>query len=695
MKQLVIIQDSASVDGAMEKLKYRADIDGLRAIAVIGVLLFHAGLSFTGGFVGVDIFFVISGFLITSLILQAQQEDRFSIREFLARRIRRLMPAALAMTTVTLAIGYYCLIPNDYDKLAESAIAQMTLVSNVYFANSFDYFAGPAELVPLLHTWSLALEEQFYLLFPLLLIACRKCSRKKLVAILSGLTMFSFGLNLWAMNLYPTEAFFLLPMRAWELLLGALLVFVPKLKPSQQTLAECGSVISLAVIASTFFLYSKETLFPGSAALWPCLGTAGLIYFNNIGRQFRTHIAKYLETPALTYIGKISYSLYLWHWPIMVYLRYTNRLELEIPVALLGLALSFLAGSISYHFIESPFRLRRFLPTQKRLILTSSLFSLLIIGTGAGISEWDGLPARWTPQITSILGTAKSPVRYIRNSVWDPQLDQLPTIGSEQVLPDQPRLLVWGDSHAMVLGDVCSSLARQHNISGFIATRGGTLPVLDTYRIFDREDTLIWNEGVMDFIVRHEITHVIMAARWSDNIEGHASGLNKFLITDDQTPEVNKESARQVFQRNLLGTLQKLNDLGIRVWLMEQVPLQHHDPIYEVVTALRTESPLPRGVSEHLHADRQKHVRSIFDYLRDSNLSNVTIFDPAPAIFTHDGHARYMEDDTLFYVDHDHLSHAGAQRFIGPLLEPFFHEMVNELDQQNERNGSSGANLPQ
>ena len=205
----------------MEKLKYRADLDGLRAVAVIGVLLFHAGLSFTGGFVGVDVFFVLSGFLITSLILQAQQENRFSIREFLARRIRRLMPAALAMAIATLAMGYWCLIPNDYDKLAVSAIAQMTLVSNVYFANSFDYFAGPAELVPLLHTWSLALEEQFYLLFPLLLIACRNCSRNRLMVILSGLTLLSFGLNLWAMNLYQTEAFFLLPMRAWELLLGA------------------------------------------------------------------------------------------------------------------------------------------------------------------------------------------------------------------------------------------------------------------------------------------------------------------------------------------------------------------------------------------------------------------------------------------------------------------------------------------
>ena len=662
----------ALADKAMEKLKYRADIDGLRAIAVIGVLLFHAGISFTGGFVGVDIFFVISGFLITNLILQAQRNNRFSIRVFLGRRVRRLMPAALVMTTSTLLVGYWWLVPDDYDKLAESAIAQIALVSNIYFANSFNYFAGPAELVPLLHTWSLALEEQFYLLFPLLLIFCRHCSPKKLCVILAFLTVLSFGLNLWIMNIYPTKAFFLLPMRAWELLLGALLVFVPKLKSAQRSLAEWGSCLSLTGILFTFFAYSKETVFPGIAALWPCLATVGLIYFNS-GHQFKTRISRILEVPTLTYIGKISYSLYLWHWPIMVYLRYINRFELGTSVALFGLALSFLAGAISYHFIETPFRLGHLLPNQKRLILTSSTFSLLILATGAGISEWDGLPERWGDKVTSILKTAKSPVRYMRNSVWDPQLDQLPPIGSSQILPGHPRLLVWGDSHAMVMGDVCSRLAKQHDISGFIATRGGTMPVLDTYRAYDRDDTLIWHEGVLDFIRRQKITHVIMAARWSDNIEGNATGLNKFLITDDQTSEISKASAQQAFQRNLINTLRQLNKLGIRVWLMEQVPLQQHDPIYEIVTALRTNQPTPLGVSEKKHLQRQINVRRI---LRSLKLPNVTVFDPASTIFTNDGYARLTEDNTLFYTDHDHLSHAGAERFIRPLLKPIFEEMA-------------------
>ena len=191
-------------------------------------------------------------------------------------------------------------------------------------------------------------------------------------------------------------------------------------------------------------------------------------------------------------------------------------------------------------------------------------------------------------------------------------MDQLPAIGSTQILPNRPRLLVWGDSYAMVMGDVCSSLARQHDISGFIAVRGGTMPVLDTYRGFDRDDTPIWRtKECLDLISRHKITHIIMAARWSDNIEGNATGLNKFLITDDQTLEISKASAQQVFQRNLINTLQQLNDRGIRVWLMEQIPLQQHDPIHEIVTALRTKpTGLLLAYSEK-HAERQINVRRI------------------------------------------------------------------------------------
>lgn len=652
----------------MEKLKYRADIDGLRAVAVIGVLLFHAGLSFSGGFIGVDIFFVISGFLITSLILKAQSEDRFSMRVFLGRRIRRLMPAALLMTTVTLVAGYWLLIPGDYDKLAESAIAQMALVSNHYFANSMDYFAGPAELVPLLHTWSLAVEEQFYLVFPLILILCRNVSRKRLCIIICSLAAVSMAVNLWAVHTYPTEAFFILPTRAWEMLLGAIILFIPELKKTLRKTAEIGSLTAITAIVAFFFLYNQQMDFPGLAALWPCLATAALLYFNKNGNS-RTSVSRFLSMPALTYMGKISYSLYLWHWPIIVYLRYTNHLELDLQTSLLGITLSLIAGIASYHLIENPFRLRRLLPSQKRLVLASTSFSLMIMGTGAGISENDGLPKRWNSQITELLATAEAPMHYIKDSIWDPEYDRLPPIGISQPIADRPKILVWGDSHSLVVAELCHELAKRHQLTGFVAARGGTVPMFRSYRVFDRENTMIWNNGVMNFIQRHDITHVIMAARWSDNIEGNATGLRKYLITDDNTDEYGPHASRQVFKTNIHQTLEQLGDWGIKVWIMEQVPLQHHDPIYESVTSIQREEAIPRGVSLEEHANRQQSVRAI---LRNIDLPNVTVFDPAPGFFTADGHARYMENNTLYYVDDNHLSKSGAKLFLKPQLEKIF-----------------------
>jgi peptidoglycan/LPS O-acetylase OafA/YrhL len=652
----------------MKNLKYRADIDGLRAVAVIGVLLFHTGLSFPGGFVGVDIFFVISGFLITSVILKAQQEDRFSMLEFLGRRIRRLMPAALAMTAVTMVFGFWLLIPKDYDAMAESAIAQMAIASNLYFANSLNYFSGPAELMPLLHTWSLAVEEQFYLIFPLLLIFCRKLSRNRLCIVLALFAAVSFGLNLWATQTYPTVSFFILPTRAWEMLLGALLIFLPSIKPTQRKVAEVGSLTAFAVILFVFFTYDKTTLFPGAAALWPCLATAALIYYNNPIKS-KTILRSFLEHPGLTYIGKISYSLYLWHWPIVVYIRYMNHLELNLPLSILVLLLSFAAGAASYHFIETPFRTQRLFPRQKRLVLASTVCSFIIIGLGVFISEGGGLPGRWNAEINEVLASAEVPGHYMKKSILDPQRDQLPTIGVPPSKNQKTKLLLWGDSHVMVIGEVCNQLATEYNIGGYIAAKGGTVPVMNVYRPSDRNDTLVWNEGVMNFIKRHQITHIIMGARWSDNIEGNSSGLGKFLITDDKTQEISKSASRQVFRKNLYNTLSELNQLGIQVWIMEQVPFQHYDPVYEVVTALKRNDKVPFGVSREQHTQRQQNVRAIF---RSIDLPNVTIIDPSPTLFTEQGYTRLSGNKTLYYFDSDHLSMAGANLFIKPVLKPIF-----------------------
>ena len=212
----------------MIDFKYRPDVDGLRAVAVTLVLLFHAGLGFSGGFIGVDVFFVISGFLITGLILKEQESGKFSLANFWVRRIRRIIPAATVVVVAVLVAGFFILLPRDYEDLGKSAIAQQLMLSNVYFWRNTGYFDGPADLKALLHTWSLAVEEQFYLGYPFLMMLLHRFGRKVTVGALTFLGVGSLIVSVYGVEHHPSATFFLLPTRAWELLIGGLICFLPK-----------------------------------------------------------------------------------------------------------------------------------------------------------------------------------------------------------------------------------------------------------------------------------------------------------------------------------------------------------------------------------------------------------------------------------------------------------------------------------
>ena len=232
----------------MIELKYRPDVDGLRAVAVMLVLLYHGGLGFSGGYVGVYVFFVISGFLITGLILKEQKAGTFSLRGFWARRIRRIIPAAATMALVTLAAGYFLLFPSDYEELGRSAVAQQLLVSNIFFWRHTGYFAGASELKPLLHTWSLAVEEQFYLGYPFLLLLLARFKRRMAFGVLVGLALASLAVAEYGVWNHPSPTFFFLPTRAWELLLGALICFLPEPVRVRPRLLAAATLLSLGAI---------------------------------------------------------------------------------------------------------------------------------------------------------------------------------------------------------------------------------------------------------------------------------------------------------------------------------------------------------------------------------------------------------------------------------------------------------------
>ena len=251
---------------------YRPDIDGLRALSVIIVVLFHAGLGMTGGFVGVDVFFVISGYLITSLILKQQAAGRFDLVEFFARRVRRIIPAVCVMTLATLVLGSLWLSPDAWVDLAGSAVAQTAMLANVWYWRTINYFSTEAELKPFLHMWSLAVEEQFYLVYPFLLVFLGRCSRRTAFLMLSALAAVSLVLAEYFLSTRASAVYYLLPFRAWELLLGGIVSLLPRRRLTPSSEAEVA--VGLAMILIPAFLYDTQTRFPGLGALPPCLGAA-------------------------------------------------------------------------------------------------------------------------------------------------------------------------------------------------------------------------------------------------------------------------------------------------------------------------------------------------------------------------------------------------------------------------------------
>ena len=353
---------------------YRPDIDGLRAIAVLSVLYFHydaplpAEWRLSGGFTGVDVFFVISGFLITSKLQDDIAAGTFSILGFYDRRIRRILPALIVMLITTLLAGKFLLMPGDYKSLSASTAAAAFGVSNFYFLANTGYFDQVADLLPLLHTWSLAVEEQFYVVWPiLLLVIASGRARVAIAAVLGGIVIIGFAASLVWFDIDPKSAFFVAVPRAWELAIGALLVFLP---PLPRVFGEIAAMLGLLLIGAGLVVV-KAASFPGAAALYPCIGAALVIW----PRVERTATASWLGI--LGPVGLISYSLYLWHWPVWVLFRiYINNGQPRIHEALALAIVSSALAVLSYFVVEKPFRKRRGQPAHS---VQAGLFACILI----------------------------------------------------------------------------------------------------------------------------------------------------------------------------------------------------------------------------------------------------------------------------------------------------------------------------
>jgi peptidoglycan/LPS O-acetylase OafA/YrhL len=384
----------------MTAKEYRPDIDGLRAIAVLAVLGYHYGLPMPGGFTGVDVFFVISGYLITAGLVADIRSGRFSILNFYDRRIRRIWPALIVMLACSMVAGYALQMPGDYKDLSASAASASLGASNFYFLWNTGYFDQRAELMPLLHTWSLAVEEQFYLFWPPTLFLIARLRKKSSVLLLAVLTAIGFIASIVWFHYDPKSAFFNAVPRAWELTLGALLVFAP---PLSRTVGSVATIAGLAVIFSGFANLSAAS-FPGASALYPCIGATFVVWprSERAGRGARpgyAHPADWLG--CLSPIGLISYSLYLWHWPVFVFFRvWNNNLQPSAHEAAALVVLSILISILSYRFIERPFRRGLWHPTFS--VWAGLAGSAAVFVVAMAVHSSDGAPGRLPAQVQAV-----------------------------------------------------------------------------------------------------------------------------------------------------------------------------------------------------------------------------------------------------------------------------------------------------
>ena len=366
---------------------YRKEIDGLRALAVIPVILFHAGFEWvSGGYIGVDIFFVISGYLITSILIKELADGHFSIAGFYERRARRILPALFFILLVCLPFAWLWLLPNEIEDFGKSIVAVIVFASNILFWQESDYFAANSELIPLLHTWSLAVEEQFYVFFPLILMLFWTLGKRWLVAIISLIALLSLGLTEWGWRYFPEANFYLIPSRAWELMIGALVAFYLyyKAQPSG-VVNHIGSAIGFALIAYAIFYLDKGTPFPSLYALIPTLGTALIILFANAG----TLVHRLLSMKLFVGVGLISYSAYLWHQPLFVFTRIRSMDEPSLWLLSLLSVLSFALAYLSWRFVERPFRgKQRF--TRRQIFIAGLIGSVLFIAIGMTLVVSEG-----------------------------------------------------------------------------------------------------------------------------------------------------------------------------------------------------------------------------------------------------------------------------------------------------------------
>lgn len=649
-------------------LAYRREVDGLRGIAVLAVVLFHFDLGrLSGGYVGVDVFFVISGFLISSIILNQIERDQFSVREFYARRVRRLLPAASAMLVTSFAAAWLLLLPEAFASFGKSLIATVLFSANVFFWRNSSYFGPSSDEQPLLHMWSLGVEEQFYFTLPICLVIMSAFFHRTTFPrsrwFICGVLVFcvlSLTLSQYLLEIGKRDAtFYLLPTRAWELLLGtALANTTAKVFFQGRWFRELCSLLGLALIVFPCFLYTPNTVFPGVAAIPPCLGTALVIYSAIAGNKEKPTVVEYLlRSGPLVGIGLVSYSFYLWHWPVKVFSEYYAFEQSQVLVRLILVIGTLIVAYFSWKYIEQPFRRPKSATANDHGLRWAFASTVLFAATGFCVASQNGMPSRFPKQLQAYLATESSWGDHSRYDLTSEDIatGKLPRFGAPA---EGTNLVLWGDSHAMALLPAVAKACSELQIAGVMASHSSTAPILDWKQPATRHGLGVlaadFNEEVLNYIEREKVKNVLLVAFW----EGYFR---------------NGDSAR------LVSTVKKIDTAGAQPWVVLQVPKQMQPIPKALARTVVFGDPETRYCVEDYHHPLYGKMEDVGSFISLMQSAGGRVIDVRPAFFdAESGRYRISLDGRSLYHDDAHITAYAAETLVAPIV---LHALQTQVDQ--------------
>jgi peptidoglycan/LPS O-acetylase OafA/YrhL len=699
-------QDRRERSGGADSV-YRPDIDGLRALAILSVVLYHAGVpGVTGGFTGVDIFFVISGYLIGGHIYAELRAGCFSYLSFYRRRAKRILPAFFVVLAFILLAALVLLSPMEAAQTARSAFAATLSASNILFWATANYFAAKTELNPVLMTWSLGVEEQFYAVIPLLMVLLARIRRNWLLPAVLAICALSFLFAWSLLGRYPMMVFYTLPARAWELGAGVALAAAewnrknralpaselswPSRKGKNEAkvgrpwhciiredaLVEPLSLAGVAFMLAPVFLLSAATPFPGPAALPSVLGTALLIAVPASWINSRL-----LSLPPLVFVGKVSYSWYLWHWPLLALLRILYDGTPPVAASLLAVTAAFVIAALSYFVIEQPFRRSTQPPIP--LLFRYAAVSAVLLAVCAAVWLSHGLPRRF-PALARMEAAGET-------------LKADPCLAAETDRPDltaacydasatRPSVALWGDSHAAALAPALRSAANAEGY-GFVELEKNSCPPLTGATHYIPRlprlaaECLRFNRTTLGLLEGdRQIRVVILAAAWSAPF--YRSWMDGWLSADlAREPQVpSLEATHRLYLESLTASIRALEDAGKQVIVLEDTPNFDFDPMLKVRTArIPARRALTRWLGIQNDPDPGVAPPAADPQIADSvfvleetaaHLPGAALFDPKPALCQSSAQCAYRDGESPLFIDSSHLSPDGARRALRDLRLP-------------------------